>query len=71
MTNHDHIATSEILQDIKDTQAEIATMERELNGLSFMDDRLSQMKRAHRIKGILDRQRFIDILTDIIFGRES
>jgi hypothetical protein len=68
-TTHDHIPTEEIKRDIADTEAEIVTMEREMEGLRLIRDRLSHFKADARRDGIQRRQEFISKLKAILTER--
>jgi len=61
-----HIPTSEIKQDILDTEKEILQMMREITGFKLIGDRLSIMKAMSRESGIRDRQEFIIRLQEIL-----
>ncbi len=65
------IPTSEILNDIKDTEKEIAQMEIEVIAYRMLPDRLSQFKADGRISGISERKIFIDKLKNILASREA
>lgn len=65
MDQNAHIPTTEIEQDIADTEAEIFKMERELPAhkiLADNGDRLSDMRYRANRDGIEDRKRFIEKL---------
>lgn len=68
--SHEHITTEEMQRDIADTEAEIATMERELEGLRLMSDRWSQMRADYRVTGIRERREFIAKVRTIIESRK-
>lgn len=67
--SNDHIPTSEIRQDIADTLAEIATMEREEKGLRMIGDRMSVFRADARRDGIKERREFIAKLQGILAAR--
>jgi hypothetical protein len=67
--NNDHISSSEILDDIRDTEREILTMEREAKGFRLIGDKLSIMKACQRDIGIQDRLEFITRLRGILNER--
>ena len=64
-----HISDAEILQDIADTEREIATMQREAEGFAFFNDRWSDMRRQARISGIAEREQFIAKLRELLDAR--
>jgi len=63
---HAHIPTSEIRQDILDTEREILQMMREITGFELLRDRISLMKAHARQAGIKDRKEFILKLQEIL-----
>ena len=63
---NEHIPTSEIKQDILDTEREILQMMREITGFKLIGDRLSIMKAHARQTGIKDRKEFIFRLQEIL-----
>ena len=67
---HDDISTAEMLKDIADTEAEIVTMEREIQGFRLLGDRLSHMKADARVTGIQQRKDFIAKVQAIIAERK-
>lgn len=69
MDKNAHIPTEEILQDIADTQHEIATMKREVEGLRMMSDRMSYFRADARVTGIKERETFIAKLHGILRER--
>lgn len=64
-----NITTEEMLKDIADTEAEIATMEREIKGFRLLGDRLSHMRADARVSGIQQRREFIGEVQKIIAER--
>lgn len=66
---HDHIPSSEVIQDIKDTLAEISRMEREEKGFRLVGDRWSVMRADSRRSGISERKVFVDKLKEILRER--
>ena len=72
---HTQIPTAEIEQDIRDTEAEIQTMQREVEGFRLIGDRLSHFKADARQDGIREREAFIAklkiILSERQFAKES
>ena len=74
MARNAHIPDSEVLQDIRDTEAEIAQMERELPGLRLSaeaGDRWADMRAKARETGIVERRAFIEKLTVLMAAREK
>lgn len=72
---NNHISTEEILQDIKDTQAEIVIMAQEAahlekTPLSLPSARWDHIRAESRRSGIKERYEFIEKLSAIIRGRE-
>jgi hypothetical protein len=67
----DHISTEEIERDIADTEAEIVTMQREMDGLRLIGDRMSLFRADARRYGIQERREFIDKLQEILRGRAN
>ena len=70
MNPNDHIPTAEIEQDIADTLAEIATMQREEKGLRIIGDKWSVMRADARKSGIKEREEFVAKLRTILAERE-
>lgn len=68
---NEHIPTSEIQQDIHDTQIEIEKMTREIRGLELLGDRMSLFKRDARFSGISERRLFIEKLQSILSARDK
>jgi hypothetical protein len=71
-----HIPTSEIEQDIRDTEEEITTMEKEAEHLeqtplSMRDARWDHMRASARRTGITERKEFIEKLKVILEARKS
>ena len=62
LADNKHIPTSEIKQDVADTQREIDTMEREIKGYELLGDRMSCFRVDARKSGIKERQAFIEKL---------
>ena len=60
------IPTCVIRQDISDTQAEIATMEREIKGFRLVGDRMSNFRADAHEGGIKERRDFIEKLNAIL-----
>lgn len=67
----EEIPTQEIKQDIAETEAEIVTMEREIQGFRMIGDRLSHFKADARVDGIRKRKEFIVKLRDILKRRRG
>lgn len=67
--SHDNIPTTEIQQDIQDTLAEIATMEREEVAFRMLRDRMSIFRADARRQGIVERRIFIAKLEAILTDR--
>jgi hypothetical protein len=65
----EHIPTSEIEKDILDTEKEIATMAREIEGLTLLGDRWSLMKADARRTGINERTEFVQKLRVVLLER--
>lgn len=67
------IPTEEIYQDIADTEAEIAVMERELKAFDILapTDRMARFKADHRRNGIKERREFIVKLQGILRSRKE
>ena len=63
------ITTEEMLRDIADTEGEIATMEREIEGFRLLSDRWSQMRADARVTGIQQRREFIEKVRVILAKR--
>jgi len=63
---NEHIPTSEIKQDILDTENEIIRMTREKQAFELLGDRISFMKAHARQTGIKDRKEFILRLQEIL-----
>jgi hypothetical protein len=61
-----HIPTEEILKDIKNTEAEINQMLREVEGFRLVGDRMSQFRADNRINRIKERYIFITKLEKIL-----
>lgn len=68
---NDHIPTTDILKDIADTEAEIATFKREIPALETLGDRMSMFRAGARRTGIQEREAFIVRLRDILKEREK
>lgn len=66
-----HIPTEEVRQDIADTEAEITTMEREIEAYRLLGDKLSMFRVSARELGIKSRRQFIRKLEGLIAYRES
>lgn len=66
-----HIPTSEIERDISDTEAEIATMRREIEGFRLLGDRWSDMRARARETGIEEREAFIAQLRALLTARAA
>jgi hypothetical protein len=69
--NNDHIPTSEVLQDIRDTESEIIQMEKEEKGLRIIGDKMSIFKADARREGIKERKIFIEKLEGILKERRG
>ena len=69
--NNKNISTGEIKQDIVDTQAEIAVMEREIKGFRLINDKMSNFRADARLGGIRRRQEFIERLEAILEVRSK
>ena len=63
LAKQEHILTSEIVNDIKDTQSEIQTRERRLRMLNMEAEALEQ--------AIKERQEFIEYLERLIAARKE
>jgi hypothetical protein len=63
--------SEEIRKDIADTEAEIVTMEREIQGFRLLGDRLSHMRAESRVTGITQRRDFIAKLEKILTEKEQ
>lgn len=63
------ISSEEILQDIRETEAEIAVMKREEQGLRMVGDRMSVFRADARLTGIQERSLFIGKLKAILAER--
>lgn len=57
--SHENITTEEMLQDIAETEQEIETMKRELEGFRLIGDRWSLMRADYRVMGIQAREQFL------------
>lgn len=64
-----HIPTSEVKQDIADTEAEIVTLEREIKGLEILGDKMSMFRATGKKSGIKERQKFISKLKELLKAR--
>lgn len=69
MIDSAHISTEEIMQDIQDTQHEIDTMTREIEGFRLLRDKMSYFRADARITGIKERKAFIEKLNGILSER--
>lgn len=67
--NIDSIPTNEVLQDISDTEAEIKTMKREIEGHRLIGDRMSHFRADAKVQGIKEREMFIEKLQKILADR--
>lgn len=68
--NNKHISSSEIKQDIADTQAEVVMMRREEEGYRLIGDKMSVFRADARRLGIKERQKFIKDLKSILQYRK-
>ena len=59
VTDKHRITVEEALQDIEDTEREIAQMDRELEAFEMLGDKMSRFKADHRRTGIRERREFI------------
>ena len=66
-----HISNATILKDIKDTEAEIVIMKREIKGFELLGDRLSIFRADARRTGIKEREEFIEKLKEILNARND
>jgi hypothetical protein len=69
--NNKHIPSNEIEQDIRETEAEILIMEKELKGYRAIGDRMSHFRANARENGIEDRKEFIEKLKAILEIRNA
>ena len=67
--SHETITTEEMLRDIAETEQEIATMEREIQGFRLLGDRWSQMRADARVERIRQRREFIEKVNVLLSGR--
>lgn len=67
--SRDDITHEQMLADIRETEAEIATMEREIHGFRLLGDRWSQMRADARVTGIQERKAFIEKVQKLIQER--
>lgn len=67
--SNEHITNEEMLQDIAETEQEIATMEREIEGFRLIGDRWSRMRADARVTGIQERRIFIGKVRAILAKR--
>ena len=67
--SHETITTEEMLRDIAETEHEIATMEREIQGFRLLGDRWSQMRADARVERIRQRREFIEKVNVLLSGR--
>jgi hypothetical protein len=65
------IPTEEVEQDIKDTENEIIVMKREVEAFRMLGDRMSMFKADARVDGIIERERFIEQLKELLEYRKS
>jgi hypothetical protein len=70
LKSNEHIPTQEVMQDIQDTKAEIKQLEREVEGLRLIGDKLSMFKADAKTNGIKDRRSFIRELEHLLALRE-
>ena len=76
LKDNSHIPTSEVEQDIADTEAEIATMEREVEHLektplSMRESKWDHMRASARRIGIEERKKFIEKLKKLLQLRQQ
>ena len=64
------ISDAQVEQDIAITQTEISQMEREIEGLRLIGDRMSNFRANARISGIAERKEFIKKLQDLLEERK-
>ena len=69
--NNKHIPTEDIKKDIRDTEAEIITMKREIKAFELLGDRISRMQADVRVSRINDREIFIKHLKIILEVRKE
>lgn len=65
-----HIPTDEIERDIRDTEAEIERMEKEITALRTLGDKMSHFRADGKRNGIREREAFIEKLKIILAHRE-
>lgn len=63
---NEHISTEEILQDIANTEAEIAQIIRESRGHNPMENRMEDIKATAIINRTLEMENFIENLKTIL-----
>lgn len=71
MSKHDHIPTSEVEQDIADTECEIRDMEKEIEGFKLVGDKMSLFKAGARQSSVEERKVFIARLNAILDYRKE
>ena len=64
-----HIPTAEIEQDIADTEAEIADLERKAEAYAILGDKMSDFRRTAALNGIEKRRIFIEKLRALLNAR--
>lgn len=69
--SHEGIPTEVMERDIAETEAEIATMEREIHGFRLLGDRWSMMRADARVTGIRERREFIAKVQAILATRRG
>ena len=69
VASHNHILTETILQDIADTEAEIAKMRTEITAYQMLGDKMSMFRADARREGIKKREVFIIKLEAILNSR--
>ena len=79
LAKNSHIDNATILQDIKDTEAEIVALEKEVRGYELIAEaqigtprgKLAAFRRDAKRQGLSERQDFICFLTRIFLAREK
>ena len=66
-----HMTTKEIKKDNSDTVAEIKTLTREEKYYRLMGDKMSVFRATGKRRGIVNRQRFVEVLQAILERRKS
>lgn len=66
-----HISNEEIEKDIRDTEAEITVLYREIDGLRMIGDKMSVFRADGKQSSIIERENFINKLKAILEVRKD